>query len=205
LTGAVPLAGFVLLHLSAQASALWGWQQHRQLSAAIDRFPLALALEIVCVYLPLAAHLALAALGPTPAKRRAKPAPAEILRLLLPRLSAVSLFAFLAFHLWQFRWRLWIGQIDRTDVFPELAASLSSTALGGIPVTAVVYLVGIAATVFHGARSVFAVCCEWQLVPVGKQRALGLGCAAAGVASFLVGATLVIHLATGSALLRFPG
>jgi succinate dehydrogenase / fumarate reductase cytochrome b subunit len=204
LTGAVPLAGFLILHLSAQASGLWGWEQHRQLSGAIDRFPLAAVLEIVCVYLPLSAHLALAALGPDPAGAQPKP-PADPVRVLLPRLSAAALAAFLAFHLWQFRWRLWTGQIDRADVFPELVASLSSTAFGGIPVTAVVYLVGLAAAAFHGARSVLTACCEWQLVPAGKQRALGLACGAAGVAAFLVGATIVIHLATGSALLRFPG
>jgi succinate dehydrogenase / fumarate reductase, cytochrome b subunit len=209
LTGAVPLAGFLVLHLSAQSSALWGWQQHRQLSEKIDQLPLVAVLEIVCVYLPLAAHLALSVLGrnaaeDNAAEDQAKPA-ADTLPVLLPRLSAAALFVFLAFHLWQFRWRLWTGQIDRADVFPELVATLSSTVSGGIPVTAAVYLVGIAAAAFHGARSVFAVCCEWQLLPAKKLRALGLACGAAGVACFLLGATVVIHLATGSALLRFPG
>lgn len=200
----MPLAGFLLAHLTVQASALWGWEQHRELSAGFDRAPLAVGLEIVCFYLPLAAHLVLALLGPNPDEERAASA-ADVVQGLLQRLSAAALFAFLTFHLWQFRWRLWTGQIDHSDLFPELVASLSSTAFGGIPLTAVLYLAGIAAAAFHGARSVYAVCCEWQVVPAGKQRALGLACAGTGAAMFLLGATVVIHLATGSALLRFPG
>jgi succinate dehydrogenase / fumarate reductase cytochrome b subunit len=199
------LAGFLLVHLAVQASALWGWELHRCTSAALDQIPLAVGLEIVCIYLPLVVHFALGAVGPRYSEEPVTAAPADSPKRVLLRLSALALLAFLAFHLWQFRWRLWTGQIDRADMFPELVASLSSTVFGGVPLTAVAYLIGIAAAVLHGVHCVYAVCRDFQLVSRGRQRALGRGCAAAGVALFLLGATVVIDLATGSALVRFPG
>jgi len=201
LSGAVSLAGFLLAHVVVQASALGGWQSHRRLSEAIDWIPLAICLEIVCVYLPLLAHLVLGVLR----SASEHPVDGELPRRILHGLGAASLGVFLVFHVWQFRWRLWTGQIDRTDMFPELVASLSSTVLGGIPLTAIAYLVGIAAAASHGARCVYAVCCEWQLVPLAKQRALGRACTALAIITFLVGASVVIDLATGAIVPRFPG
>jgi succinate dehydrogenase / fumarate reductase, cytochrome b subunit len=203
LSGAVPLAGFLLVHLVVQASALGGWQSHRRLSETFDAIPLAIGLEIACVYIPLLAHLVLGVLRSD--SGHAARERAELPKRILHRVGAVSLGVFIVFHVWQFRWRLWTGEIDRTDLFPELVASLSSTVSGGIPVTAVAYLVGIAAAAAHGARCVYAACCEWQLVPPAKQLALGRACAALGIMAFLVGAAVVIDLATGAIVPRFPG
>lgn len=203
LSGAVPLAGFLLVHLAVQASALGGWQSHRRLSEAVDGVPLVIGLEIAGVYLPLLTHLVLGVLRPE--SEHAPRAGRELPRRVLRYVGAASLGVFLVVHVWQFRWRLWTGQIDRTDMFPELVASLSSTVFGGIPLTAVAYLVAIAAAASHGARCVYAACCEWRLVSPPKQRALGRACAALGISAFLVGATVVIDLATGAIVPRFPG
>ena len=205
LTGAVPLAGFVLVHLLVQASSFAGWHSHRRLSGALDGIPLAFAFEILCFYLPLGVHVALGLMRVGRSDElRAGEWGGRVGRA-VRSVSALVLLAFLIFHGWQFRWRLWSGQIDRADMFPELVASLSSTALGGLPLTAGVYLLGIAAAALHGAESVYQACREWRMVSAERQRTLGRICALAGVGLFLLGALIVIDVATGSVVIRFPG
>lgn len=190
------------MHLAAQASALGGWESHRLVSAALDRVPFAFWIEMLGVYLPLLLHAALgfwrASLGAAPS-----PAAARSARL-LQQTSAVVLAAFLVFHLWHFRFRLWTGEIGRGDIYPELCASLSSTVWGGVPLVAVAYLIGTAAAAFHVASGLYRASLAWRWVAARRQRSLGLWCVALGCGLFVLGALIVIDLATGSVVIRLP-
>jgi succinate dehydrogenase / fumarate reductase, cytochrome b subunit len=203
LAGIFPLAGFLFVHLLIQSSALVGWQPHRELSSVLDSVPLALGFEIVCIYVPLFVHVALG-FGRIMKPGLVPPSEAGKGKRALQLSSAGLLLAFLLFHGWQFRWRLWTGQIDRADMFPELCASLSSTAFGGVPIVAAGYLLGMAAAAFHAAHGVYQACRAWNMVSPERQPALGRLCVAAGLGLFLLGALIIIDLATGSVVIHFP-
>lgn len=202
LAGAVPLAGFLLLHLVAQASAFAGWQSHRRMSRFIDAVPGIFALEILCVYLPLVTHVALGLVLMRSRERASSLGWVGRAGRSLQQASGGILLAFLCFHGWQFRWRLWTGEIASADLFPELCAALSTTSFGGVPLAALAYLIGLAAASWHSAQGVYHVCCEWHMVSPERQKFLGRLCVAGGAGLFLLGACIVIELATGSVVVR---
>jgi succinate dehydrogenase / fumarate reductase cytochrome b subunit len=106
---------------------------------------------------------------------------------------------FIAFHFYDLRWRILAGHMTEADVFPVLAAKLSSTNSWGIPLFSVAYLAGVAATVFHFSTGLFAFCVSWGYA--GTERAMRIAriaCGSLGVVLFLIGASTVVYYATGS-------
>lgn len=198
-TGAVPLAGFVLVHVLAQGSALWG--PHAYARAVVrESSPWSVLLDVVLIYVPLLLHAALglyraASAGGFGAR------PADVAQ----RISAAVLLVFALLHIWQFPVRVWLGEISPVDYYPELCASLSSTAWGGVPLVAIGYLVGVAAAAVHGAGGVYRAALSSGLVSAARQRLLLRCCGAVGVAVFVLGALIVIDLATGSVLIHLRG
>lgn len=203
LTGALPLAGYLVLHLVGQASVFFGARAHQRWSSAGEGV-LLLALEILALYVPLCVHVVLG-FGRMALHREADGAGwAGAKGRLLQQLSGALLLVFLVVHFWQFRLRSWSGEMDRADYFPELCASLSSTAWGGVPWVAIGYLLGLAAAAFHGAHGLYHALSSFGLVGPG-QRWAGRCCGALGLCLFGLGALIVIDLATGSVLIHFPG
>lgn len=200
MAGAVPLAGYLVLHLTTQASALAGAEGYAALTRAVDRIPGLLGLEVLVIYLPLSFHV-IAGLARPPLRSAGETGPWwRPLQLV----SGLVLLAFLGFHFWQFRWRLWTGELARADFYPELCASLSSTARGGVPLVALAYLAGVAAAAFHAARGLARAASTWRFAR-GRQRLLARACAGFGFGLFVLGALIVIDLATGSVLIHLPG
>lgn len=203
LSGAIPLAGYVVLHLLTQASVFGGAEAYARFTRAIDALPALVVFEILVIYLPLSFHVAVSAI-----RLRARPVDVEGWagpwgrRLQLA--SGVVLLIFLVVHFWQFRWRLWMGELSRSDFYPELCASLSSTASGGIPWVALGYLVGVTAAAFHAAQGLHHAAAPWASRR-GRPRLLARCCGALGFGLFVLGALIVIDLATGSVLIHFPG
>jgi succinate dehydrogenase/fumarate reductase cytochrome b subunit len=204
LLGAVPLAGYLLLHLVGQVLSLSGSPLQRRLQDLLERSPLALSLELMLVYVPLAAH---AALGLWRVRSPSLPAGAErdgnwpvSWGNALQRLSALALLVFLVLHVWQFEGRLWAGELRRADFFPVLCASLSSTAFGGVPLVALGYLFGVAAASVHLAQGLYHASLSWGLVAPARRQRLGRACVLGGFTLFAAGALIIIDLATGSVL-----
>jgi succinate dehydrogenase/fumarate reductase cytochrome b subunit len=206
LLGAVPLAGYLLLHLLGQLSSSSSAALQRG-ARAPDRSALALSLEIGLICLPLAAH---AGLGlwrmtggePSATSHDAVHGTAWPLPWgrTLQRVSAFVLLIFLVCHVWQFEGRLWLGELRRADLVPELVASLSSTAFGGVPLVALGYLFGVAAASVHAAQGLYHACLGWGLVTPPRRERLAHACLLGGVLSFGAGTWLILQLATGSVL-----
>lgn len=201
--GAVPLAGYVLLHVGAQVLALRAGPEQRALEAAWERAPLWDGVVLVCVLLPLLAHVALGS------RRLADPGadpywPAPLGRS-LQRASALVLLAFLCAHVWQLSGRRWLGELQRADYLAELCGSLSSTALGGVPLVAIGYLLGMAAAALHLAQGLYHAGCSTGLLGEQRRRWLGNICWLCGVGVFTVGALVIVRLATGSLSLGLSG
>jgi succinate dehydrogenase / fumarate reductase cytochrome b subunit len=204
LAGAFPLAGYLVLHLGTQAFAWGGPGPYARANAAIDRTPWLPLLEVAFLYVPLAFHV-----GAGLWRMRLAPSPPGSGqgrgRRGLQHLSGAVLLVFLIYHFWQFRWRLWTGELDRSDYFPELCASLSSTAWGGVPVVAISYLLGLAAAAFHAAQGLYQLWVGWSVAAEQQPERAAWCCTLAGLSLFLLGTLIVIDLATGSVVIHWPG
>lgn len=198
LLGAVPLAGYVLIHLGAQGWALRAGPEQRALEAAWQRHPLWDVVVPVVVLLPLLAHAALGLWRMASATGGPDPLWPQPLGRRLQRVSALMLVLFLGGHIWQFQGRRWLGELERADFFAELCGSLSSTVLGGVPLVAIGYLLGLAAAAVHLAQGLQHAALSWGLVSVEQRQRLSNVCWLLGVAVFAGGALLVLRLATGA-------
>jgi succinate dehydrogenase / fumarate reductase, cytochrome b subunit len=201
---AVPLAGYVILHLLGQLLALRGSALQRGFQRLLEGSMLVSAIEIGLICLPLCAHAGLGLWlvargesGSAGALEADRAGPLGWERL-LPRLSALALLLFLTFHVWQFEGRLWLGELRRSDFLPELCASLSSTAFGGVPLVALGYLLGVAAAAVHAAQGLYHACSRWGWGMPRYRERLGRACLLGGIGLFALGAWIVVQLATGS-------
>ena len=200
--GIVPLAGFLIVHLLAQAPALWG---ARAYARAVGWAPWSASavFEVVLVYVPLLLHVALGLRRARAGSRGPVPTPTARASALAQWLSAAVLVGFVLLHVWQFRARVWLGVISPADYYPELCASLSSTIWGGVPLVAIGYLFGVAAAAAHAANGLYRA--GLGLVSAARHRRWGRCCAALGALVFVLGALIVIDLATGSVLIHLRG
>ncbi len=198
LSGVLPLGVFFLEHLWTNAAALWGQRSFDRAVDRINALPGLVLIEVLGIFVPLAFH---AGYGLWLTRRSAPNVAtypfARNWGYVLQRVSGVALLAFLLLHLWEFRVQKWLYGMDTRSFYPVLAGSLSSTRWG-IPWRALVYLAGILATAAHFANGLFGFGCTWGLV--GSRRAqarLFVLTTALGAASFVVGAAIVLHFATG--------
>jgi succinate dehydrogenase / fumarate reductase, cytochrome b subunit len=199
--GLVPLAGYLVTHLIVQASALFGPHAHARFAAMGGLW--LVPVELVFVYLPLGFHVVLG-VGRVrrPATAHAERGWPGTLGRPLQQLSGAVLLVFIVSHVWQFRVPAWRGELTPSDYYPELCASLSTTAWGGIPIVATGYLLGLAAAALHGAQGLYHGALSLGWVGASRQRPWGACCRLFGVIVFGLGASIVIDLATGSVLIR---
>lgn len=194
LLGAVALGVFVVWHVLRYAAAGFG---RAPLADPDPDGGSALLLSALLVWLPLGVHTAVGlrqsarwALQPRDGGERTR---------ILHHLAGGITLLFLIYHVVTARLPLLTGERVRAELPSELYATLSSTTDWGIPAEALLYLVGLLATVFHLSYGVELACLRWGLARSARGvRRLRLACAGAGVALFLVGAATIVHFATGT-------
>lgn len=203
-TGVFPVGLFLALHLWTNARALQGEEAYRAGAAALGRIPLLAVVEVVGILLPLAYH---ALYGVYLAVRRpAGPHPYATDRLyLLERVSGMAALAFLLFHLGELPLHRWLYGLQAGDFYQTLESRLSAT-YGGIPWTALAYLLGLTATVFHFANGLAVFWTSWGYAgtPEGQARA-ALASWGLGAVLYALGIASVLFFATGSRLYPGPG
>jgi succinate dehydrogenase / fumarate reductase, cytochrome b subunit len=197
LTGVLPLGVFLIVHFAINARALLGHAVFDRTVASVQARPLLGLIELCLVGLPLAFHagygIALSLRPPEPAG----PYPRNF--AILERVTGIFALVFVAFHLYDLRGRMLSGYLSEADVYPRLAAQLSSTTSLGIPLFALFYLGGVAATTFHFATGLYAFSLRWGIVRSERAtRAAVRVCGGLGAALFLIGAGIVVYYATGS-------
>lgn len=201
LTGLVPVGFFLVFHLWTNAKALQGQQQFDEAVAGINHMPYIWALEWG-ILLPLLFH----ALYGVKLALEAKPNVGSYTysrnwMYTMQRVTGLMAFAFIAFHLWEYWGHKLAGKMTTEQFYPALCASMSST-VQGIPVVALVYIVGIAASVFHFANGLWGFCFSWGItVSRRSQRLSATVFGIVGLVVFLLGANTVLYFATGS---RYP-
>jgi succinate dehydrogenase/fumarate reductase cytochrome b subunit (b558 family) len=198
LSGVIPVGVFLIEHLWTNAKALQGQAAFDQAVADIQGFPYLPFIEVFGIFLPLAFHafygLYLAVQGRPNALRYRYGAN---WLYVMQRVTGVMALVFICYHLGEFRIQKWLFGMRADAFYQTLEAHLSST-YWGVPWTAILYLVGIAAAVFHFANGLSGFCMSWGITvtQVAQRRAM-MACGALGVALFLLGANTVLFFATG--------
>ena len=196
LSGVVPLAFFLLEHVWLNASAMRGQSAYVARTLALSRVPFLGVVELALVALPLAYHSGYG-LWIMRAGIPRDAAPYGRRLSIANRSAAVVALAFIAWHLWEYRIPALRGALSPLSFYGLLAWRLSSVWYG-LPLRAMLYVLGIAATAFHFAVSTWGwgVTSSLFVTDAQKKRA-AWGLAVIGSLVCLVAAATVIPLATG--------
>lgn len=189
LSGIVPLGAFLIEHLytnSKAAHPTLGPQLYNEAVADLQAIPYVLLLEIFGIFLPLIFH-AVYGLFITWEARPNNLAYkyARNWFYLVQRATGVFLFAFIFFHVLNFRFGL-IPGLNETSVAhaPDQAFQIVQREMQ-IPAIFILYVVGIFSTVWHLANGVWLFLVDWGVVIGARaQRLTGYACIAIGVALF---------------------
>lgn len=208
----MPVGVFLVLHLWTYGRALGGKLALDDATADAANSPYLWVVEGLFIWLPLAFHAAYGLTLTFGARTNVgRYATTRNWMYVLQRVSGVVALAFIVYHLLEYRVPLAVGKMTRADLFQQLCASMSSTSRWGVPVAAIVYLLGIAACVFHLANGLYGVCFSWGVTTSERASRLAAGAFGVfGIVLFVLGANTVIYFATGSRLVfsardRQPG
>jgi succinate dehydrogenase/fumarate reductase cytochrome b subunit (b558 family) len=203
LTGVLPVGGFLLFHLWTNAKALQGQERFDDAVAEIGHMPYLPLIELGLILLPLAFH----ALYGIKLVFEGKPNVGSYTfsrnwMYTMQRVTGVLAFAFIGFHLWEYWGQKSLGRMAPEEFYPRLCANMASTTFG-VPLIALIYIFGIAASVFHFANGLWGFCFSWGLtVSRRAQQTAAVVFGVAGMAIFLLGANTAVYFATGA---TFPG
>jgi succinate dehydrogenase / fumarate reductase, cytochrome b subunit len=192
LSAVVPLAVYVVVHLGSYMRVLFGATTFGASGATHFQ----LVAEIALVWLPLAFH---AIYGAWLIPRKIEGVAPERNQTVLLRVSGVGALGFLLYHASWLRLPLLRGERSPADVGNMLAAGLSATDWG-IPVPAILHLLGLAVVSAHLATGLARFFEKWRLASAARAQ---LVARALSLALFGVGSATVVELATGSALPNF--
>lgn len=201
LTGVLPVGGFMVFHLFENAKALQGQAPFDEAVAGINHMPYLPVLEAT-ILLPLLFHAVYGVVIALRGRYNVGRYPySRNWMFTLQRVTGLAAFAFILFHLYEYWWPKQTGKLAPEQFYPQLCANMSST-IGPVPVVALIYILGIAACVFHFANGLWGFCFSWGFTV--SRRAQQLSATAFGLVGlvvFLLGANTAIYFATGS---RFP-
>ena len=202
LSGIFPVGLFLVSHFWTNAKALKGQPSFDRAVADINHLPLLPLLEIFGIFVPLGFHalygVKLALAGRV--NVLSYPYSRNVLYT-VQRATGLVALAFIGWHLWEFRIPKLLGKMSAEAFYPTLEAHLSST-YHGLPVLAVVYLVGIAASVVHFANGLFTFCFSWGICLTRRsQRLFATAFALFGAILFVMGTQTTLYFATGA---QFP-
>jgi len=206
-TGMMPLTVFFALHLWINARATQGRRAYETWACALHSIPGRSVFETLFIAVPLVFHAVygvLIALDRVPGYP--DPPNAHPWSRSMERATGIGALLFVAFHVVAIRLPLLTGELVAEDLHPRLVDQLSTTNALGVPVAAVLYLLGLAATAYHLANGVSRFCLRAGMGDTPRaRRVLSISCTLLGSVSFLVGANTVVYFATGASLLGGRG
>lgn len=202
LTGVVPVGGYLVFHLWENSRALQGQEQFDEMVKGIDHMPYLPVLEIGLILLPLLFHAGYGVFLALESKPNVgKYTFSRNWMYTLQRVTGLLAFAFIAYHLYELWFQKVSGKLAPDQFYTTLCANMSST-VGPVPVVALVYILGIAASVFHFANGLWGFCFSWGItVSRRSQRVAATVFGLVGLVVFLLGANTAIYFATGA---RWP-
>jgi succinate dehydrogenase / fumarate reductase cytochrome b subunit len=199
LSGVVPVGGFLVFHLWENSLALQGQERFDEMVKGINHMPYLPVLEFGLILLPLAFH----ALYGIKLALEGKPNVGSYTfsrnwMYTLQRVTGILAFAFIGYHLYELWGQKVMGKLGPDQFYTALCANMSST-VGPVPVVALVYILGIAASVFHFANGLWGFCFSWGItVSRRSQQLAATAFGVVGLILFFVGANTALYFATGA-------
>jgi len=189
LTGIMPLGFFLLEHFYTNSKALSGATDFNNAVRDLQSIPYILLVEIGGIFIPLIYHAVYGILITAEARPNNLnyPYPRNWFYT-VQRLTGIILFFFITFHVLNFRFGL-IPHLNNLSVAdnPGQAFAIVSREFRMLPIF-LIYVVGIAATVWHLANGIWLFLVDWGIT-IGEraQRLTGYACIAFGVLLLAVG------------------
>ncbi|TCP32138.1 succinate dehydrogenase subunit C [Scopulibacillus darangshiensis] len=153
--GVVPIGLFLIVHLTVNWFATRGPDAFNKASQFMEDLPYLLVLEIVLIYLPILFHAIYGVYIAFQAKNNAnRYGYFRNWMFFLQRWSGIFLVIFIAWHVWETRIAMALGQaLD----FGMMADILSN------PAMLVFYIVGVLAAVFHFSNGLWSFMVTWGI------------------------------------------
>src|ERR687886_1110016 len=189
LSGIVPLGAFLLEHFYTNSKALTGASDFSNAVKDLQSIPYILFVEIGLIFIPLIYHAVYGLFITWEARPNnlAYPYPRNWFYT-IQRVTGVILFFFITFHVLNFRFGLIPGLNELSVADNPFRAYDIVAREFGITAILIVYMIGIAATVWHFANGLWLFAVDWGVV-IGEraQRLMGYACIAFGVFLLAVG------------------
>lgn len=202
LSGVVPVGAFLVLHLLSQSRAASGRAAYDESFAWSDGLPFQPFLEVVVVGLPLLFHAGYGVVIALRSRPTISGVPASRNWMhAAQRLTGIVSLLWIVWH----AGGTWVprltGRIATRQVYPTLMNDLSTT-VEGLPLTALLYLVGVGAASFHLANGLWGAGASWGVLLTRRAQAIGgVAAVALGLALFALGTRTVVVFTTGSVML----
>lgn len=191
LTGVVPVGVFLCVHLTVNATILadddgTGFQTAVDGLHLLGDLGLLPIVEIVGIFLPILFHGVLGVQIWLSGRINVTAHPyGGNIRYTLQRITGLVAFAFILYHVWHLHW---LGKPFGGGVFVDEDAAVSTAAALQAWYYVPIYVIGIAAAVYHLANGIWTFLITWGItVGPQAQRRVGWVCAAFGVLVGLVG------------------
>ena len=194
LSGIVPLGAFLLEHFYTNSKALSGPANFNAAVADLQAIPYILLVETGAIFIPLIYHAVYGLVITVEARPNNLnyPYPRNWFYT-IQRVTGVILFFFIAFHVLNFRFGMVPG-LNTVSVahHPDQAFQIVSREFSLVPIF-IVYMIGIASTVWHLANGVWLFLVDWGIT-IGEraQRLSGYACLGFGVVLLAVGINAAI-------------
>lgn len=207
LTGIIPIGVFLIEHLLTNSMAAYGGpEKFNEDVHFLHGLPYLALLEIFGIFLPLAFHALYGIRIAMTAKHNVVQYPyMENRRFFMQRMTGYIAFVFVIIHLAKFRFAHWFGGIPFLD--PSIPDKFEITRRGlmswhafgtVVPaaVTLTLYVVGLAAAVYHFANGIFTFCITWGITVGEKaQKRMSLVSLFVGVVLFAWGVSSLVAFA----------
>jgi succinate dehydrogenase / fumarate reductase cytochrome b subunit len=204
LSGIMPLGVFLLEHFYTNSKALSGPANFNAAVADLQAIPYILLVETGAIFIPLIYHAVYGLVITVEARPNNLnyPYPRNWFYT-IQRVTGVILFFFIAFHVLNFRFGMVPG-LNTVSVahHPDQAFQVVAREFSLVPIF-IVYMIGIAATVWHLANGVWLFLVDWGIT-IGEraQRISGYACLGFGVVLLAVGVNAAIAFIRPGGLLR---
>ena len=189
LTGIIPLGVFLLEHFYTNSKALTGAADFNNAVKDLQSIPYIIFVEIGGIFIPLIYHAVYGLFITWEARPNNLhyPYPRNWFYT-IQRLTGIILFFFITFHVLNFRFGMIPGlnNLSVADHWQQGFEIVKGEFLN--PIILAVYILGIAATIWHFANGLWLFAVDWGIV-IGEraQRVMGYACIAFGVFLLAVG------------------
>lgn len=207
LTGILPLGIFLLEHFYTNSKAMTGAADFNNAVRDLQSIPYIIFIEIGGIFIPLIYHAVYGLFITWEMRPNNLSYPySRNWFYTVQRVTGIILFFFITFHVLNFRFGLIPGLNEKSVAeYPHLAYDIVSGEFRN-NVIFLVYLIGIASTVWHLANGLWLFAVDWGIV-IGEraQRLAGYACIAFGLLLLAVGINAQLAFRWEGGLLRLIG